>query len=54
MTDDAQLLRRYTLDRAETAFSELVSRHIDLVYSAALRVAGGDSHLAEEIGRAHV
>jgi len=49
MTDDAQLLRRYTLDRAETAFSELVSRHIDLVYSAALRVAGGDSHLAEDV-----
>ena len=42
MTDDAQLLRRYTEERAEQAFGELVARHIDLVYSAALRVVGGD------------
>ena len=49
MTDDAQLLRRYMEERAEPAFGELVTRHIDLVYSAALRVVGGDRHLAQDV-----
>ena len=49
MTDDAQLLREYTEARSEASFGELVTRHIDLVYSAALRVAGGDRHLAEDV-----
>lgn len=34
---DLQLLSRYTRDRAEEAFAELVRRHLDLVHSAALR-----------------
>jgi hypothetical protein len=49
MTDDGQLLQQYTRDRSEAAFGELVKRHIDVVYSAALRVAGGDSHLAQDV-----
>lgn len=49
MTEDDQLLRQYTEDRSESAFGELVSRHIDLVYSAALRVVNGDSHLAQDV-----
>src|SRR5919108_6108366 len=49
MNDDTQLLRRYAEDRSESAFGELVSRHIDLVYSAALRVVGGDRHLAQDV-----
>src|SRR2546426_3797541 len=49
MTDDAQLLRQYTRERAEPAFGELVARHIDLVFSAALRVVGGDRHLAQDV-----
>src|SRR2546421_2757080 len=49
MTDDLQLLRRYTEERAEPAFGELVARHIDLVFSAALRVVGGDRHLAQDV-----
>src|SRR6266516_6342427 len=49
MTDDAQLLRRYTEERAEPAFGKLVARHIDLVFSAALRVVGGDRHLAQDV-----
>jgi RNA polymerase sigma factor (sigma-70 family) len=34
---DAQLLREYAGNGSETAFGELVRRHADLVYSAALR-----------------
>ena len=49
MTDDGQLLQQYTRERSETAFGELVTRHIDLVYSVALRVAGGDTHLAQDV-----
>src|SRR5919109_2632098 len=49
MNDDAQLLRRYAEDGSESAFAELVSRHIDLVYSAALRQLGGDVHLAQDV-----
>src|SRR5437588_8588660 len=49
MTDDGQVLQPYRRERSESAFGELVTRHIDLVYSAALRVAGGDRHLAEDV-----
>jgi RNA polymerase sigma factor (sigma-70 family) len=49
MTDDEQLLQQYTRERSESAFGELVTRHIDLVYSAALRVVVGDSHLAQDV-----
>ena len=51
MTDDWQLLQRYAGDRSETAFAEIVTRHLDLVYSAALRMAGGDSHLACDVAQ---
>jgi RNA polymerase sigma factor (sigma-70 family) len=49
MTDDAQLLQQYTRERSESAFGELVTRHIDLVYSVALRIVGGDRHLAQDV-----
>src|SRR5437870_3668296 len=49
MTDDGQLLRQYARERSESAFGELVRRHIDLVYSAALRVVNGDTHLAQDV-----
>jgi len=48
MTDDMELLRDYAERNSDEAFSVLVSRHINLVYSVALRQVG-DTHLAEEI-----
>ena len=51
MTDDEQLLQQYTRERSESAFGELVTRHIDFVYSAALRVVNGDSHLAQDVAQ---
>src|SRR5882724_2137870 len=51
MTDDQQLLRRYSTDHSETAFGELVGRYVNLVYSAALRRVGGDAHLAQDVSQ---
>src|SRR5258708_948839 len=47
--EDAELLRRYAANRAESDFAELVRRHVNLVYSAALRQVNGDAHLAQDI-----
>ena len=47
--DDVSLLRAYTEENSDHAFATLVERHLDLVYSAALRRAGGDPHRAQEI-----
>lgn len=52
MTEDEQLLQEYARNGSEAAFAELVRRHIDLVYSAALRVVNGDEHLARDIAQA--
>ena len=51
MIPDATLLRDYVEKRDERAFAELVRRHLDLVYSAALRRTRGKTHLAEEISQ---
>jgi RNA polymerase sigma factor (sigma-70 family) len=48
---DQQLLRDYAANRSESAFSELVRRHVDLVYSAARRMVG-DSHQAQDVTQA--
>src|SRR5262245_61387826 len=49
MIEDAELLRRYAEERSETAFAELVRRHLGLVYGVALRKVGGDAHLAQDV-----
>ncbi|MDB6131642.1 MAG: polymerase, sigma-24 subunit, subfamily [Verrucomicrobiales bacterium] len=46
--DDHQLLREYVEHNSEEAFAALVTRHVNKVYSAALRHTGS-SHQAEEI-----
>ncbi|MEY4488596.1 MAG: hypothetical protein RIQ79_1104 [Verrucomicrobiota bacterium] len=50
-TTDQQLLSDYAETRAETAFSELVRRHIDLVHSAAFRLTG-EAHSAQDVTQA--
>ena len=49
MTND-ELLDRYVKERAQSAFSDLVRRHLDLVYSTALRHVRSP-HLAEEVAQ---
>lgn len=49
--DDKTLLREYAEKDSQAAFAELVKRHLNLVYSTALR-STGTPHAAEEI--AHV
>src|SRR6266849_2193134 len=44
---DAQLLREYAEHGTEAAFTELVTRHTNLVYSAALRQVGSPDIAAE-------
>jgi RNA polymerase sigma factor (sigma-70 family) len=49
MTEDAELLSRYADEQSEAAFAELTWRHVDLVYSAALRVVQGDVLSAQDV-----
>jgi RNA polymerase sigma factor (sigma-70 family) len=49
MSYDAELLRRYAEEHSEPAFAELIQRNVDVVYSAALRLLGGDTHRAQDV-----
>ena len=51
MTDSRQLLAEYAKSGSESAFCELVTRYFGLVYSTALRLVGGDTHLAEDVAQ---
>jgi RNA polymerase sigma factor (sigma-70 family) len=49
MTDSQTLLAECATSGSESAFRELVARYVGLVYSTALRLVNGDSHLAEDV-----
>ena len=51
MLSDAQLLDRYSRCHDEQAFAEVVTRYLNLVYSAALRHSDGDTHLAQDVAQ---
>jgi RNA polymerase sigma factor (sigma-70 family) len=48
--DDHELLQEYVQRQSEAAFAELVGRHVNLVYSAALRLAG-ERALAQDVAQ---
>ena len=67
MNETQVLLAEFVKNRSEAAFRELVARYLNLVYSTAFRLVGGDAHRAQDvsqsvfehspgkqIGRAHV
>jgi RNA polymerase sigma factor (sigma-70 family) len=49
--EDMTLVRAYAAEQSEAAFATLVSRHVGLVYSAALRQLN-DAHLAQDVTQA--
>lgn len=51
MNEDAELLHQYAAEHSEAAFAELIRRHLDLVYSAALRLVNGDAHRAQDVAQ---
>jgi RNA polymerase sigma factor (sigma-70 family) len=51
MTDSQRLLADYVTNGSESAFRELATRYVDLVYSAAVRLVGGDTHLAQDVAQ---
>ena len=50
MTSDLDLLRRFALENSRDAFAEIVRRHLNLVYSAALRQVRSPQ-LAEDVAQ---
>jgi DNA-directed RNA polymerase specialized sigma24 family protein len=48
---DQQLLCDYAEHHSETAFTELVRRHVDIVHSAAFRMTG-EAHSAQDVAQA--
>ncbi len=51
MTPDSQLLRQFARTNSQDAFAELVNRHVNLVYAAALRQVNGDGHFAKDVAQ---
>jgi RNA polymerase sigma factor (sigma-70 family) len=51
MTDSHTLLSQYARTGSESAFRELVSRYIDLVYSTAFRLVDGDVESAQDVAQ---
>lgn len=48
---DSALLRRYVDTGSDDAFAALVQSYLPLVYGAALRKVGGDTHLAQDVAQ---
>lgn len=51
MPNDGELLRRYAANCDQDAFAEVVRRHLDGVFAAALRRVGGDVQFAEDVAQ---
>ena len=51
MIEDSELLQQYAKEENQAAFAEIVQRHLNLVYSAALRQVGGDADLAKDVSQ---
>lgn len=49
MLSDNELLQRYARDGSEAAFTELVQRHLNMVYGSALRRVGRNAHAADDV-----
>jgi RNA polymerase sigma factor (sigma-70 family) len=49
--EDRELLGWYIDEHSQEAFSELVRRHINMVYATALRHVGGDTYLADDVAQ---
>jgi RNA polymerase sigma factor (sigma-70 family) len=47
--DEQRFLAEFAANHSETAFQELVNRYVSLVHSTALRIAGGNRPLAEDV-----
>ena len=52
MTDRQNLLAASVGTGSEAAIRELLSRYVALVYSVAVRLVGGDTHLAQDVTQA--
>jgi len=52
MTDDRAQLRQYAATGSEDAFAAVVRHYLPVVYGAALRHVGGDSHRAQDVTQA--
>jgi RNA polymerase sigma factor (sigma-70 family) len=51
MTEDIVQLRQFVENGDEAAFGQLVSRHFNVVYGTALRLANGDASLAQDVAQ---
>src|SRR5712671_5858243 len=51
MNDSQALLAEYARNGSELAFRELVACYLGLVYSTALRLVNGNTHMAEDVAQ---